>query len=232
LKEAHILTVFLTVKRYTAIAAVATMLAAIMLMISLASCAFRGSEDIHTKIYRKYSDIQSFSAEVEVVVTSEKTTNTYQMRQYYQAPDNYREEVLSPANLAGLTYVFSGGSVSVFPPNDGESIRLEDVAENRNYMFLPDFFDKYFNSDNAIVAVSTEIAPDDAAATDDTATILEVLLDGNNIYRASQKLWIDNKTAMPIKLETYNIDGTVLVSVTFTEFNLNDKIDSEIFNLR
>jgi len=219
------LTIFLTVKRYTAIMASIATISVIVLLIGLIPLAGCGEpEDIHTRIYRKYSQIESFSAVLEVTVTSENTINTYTVRQYFVLPDNFREEVLAPENLAGMTYVFANGAVTLSPPVDSNEISLNVPPNNRNYTFLPEFFERYFNSDNAIVAVSV----DESNA--DIATILEVLLDGDSIYRASQKLWICNETLQPLKLETYNANGDVLISAVFTEFELNAKIDTATFD--
>jgi len=214
-------------KRYIAIAAAVAVSAT--LMITLISCG--RNEDIHTRIYRKYSNIDSFSAVVEVTVNTDRTENVYQMRQYYIAPDMFREDVLSPENLEGMTYIFSGGTMLIIPPNDGESVLFEDIPKNRSYTFLPDFFGRYFEIGTEAVPVSAE-PTGETAQVDETVTVLEVQLDGDNIYRATQKLWIDNKTLMPIRLETYDADGDPLVVVLFTEFNLNDNIDDEIFNLQ
>ena len=217
------MTIFLTVKRYTAIFAGVVTISAIVFTISLAACSFGGNEDIHARIYRKYSEIQSFSAVLEVTVTTEKTENTYTVKQYYAAPDKFREDILSPETIAGMTYIFANGTISIFPPVDCDGISMEIDQTNRNYTFIPEFFERYFNSDYAIIAVSVD------DSTDDITTVLEVILDGNNFYRASQKLWICNQTAQPLKLKTFNSNGDVLISAIFIEFNLNDRIDGDLF---
>jgi len=150
------------------------------------------------------------------------------MRQYYRAPDMFREDVLAPENLAGMTYVFTGGTMLIIPPNEGESIQFENIPENRSYTFLPEFFRRYFDSQVTTVAVTTEAI--DETSVDDTETVLEVTLDGGNTYRAAQKLWIDNETLQPLRLETHDASGTPLVTVVFTEFNLNERVDDEIFD--
>jgi len=218
------LTIFLTIKRYTAIAAGAAIITSIVLLFSFVSLIGCGEpEDIHTRIHRKYSQIESFSAVLEVTATSENTVNIYVVRQHFIAPNKFHEEVLAPENLVGMTYVFANGVVSIFPPVNCDGISLEIAPNNRNYTLLPEFFERYFNSDYAVIAVSVD------TSNDDSATILEVQLEGENIYRANQKLWLDNETLQPIKLETYNADGDVLISAVFTEFNFNAKIDESIF---
>jgi len=217
------MTIFLTVKRYTAIFVSVATISAIVFVFSLVSCIFGGNQDIHTRIERKYSDIHSFSAVLEVTVTTEKTENVYTVKQYYVSPDKFREDIISPETLAGMTYIFVNGMVTIFPPINCDGISMEIDPDNRNYTFLPEFFDRYFNSDYAIIAVSVD------NTSDDITTILEIMLDDDNIYRSSQKLWICNQTAQPLKLETFNASGDVLISAIFTEFNLNVRIDETLF---
>jgi len=140
----------------------------------------------------------------------------------------FREDVLAPENLAGMTYIFTGGTMLIIPPNEGESIQFENIPENRSYTFLPEFFRRYFDSKVTTVAVTTETT--DETPANETETILEVTLDGGNAYRAAQKLWIDNETLQPLRLETHDANGTPLVTVIFTEFNLNERVDDEIFS--
>ena len=218
---------FLTLNLRRCIAVVSAVALAVILTITTISCSLQRDVDIHTRIYRKYSNVRSFSAEIEVTVTVERTTNTYQMRQYYKS-DMFREDILSPENLAGTTYIFAGGTMLVIPPDNNDDIQFKDIPETRNYTFLPEFFSRYFNAEAEVSSINTELTD---IAEDDNVTVLEIQLDGNNIYRASQKLWIDNQTLKPIRLETFDVNGTSLITVTFTEFNLNTNISDEIFNI-
>jgi len=204
---------------------------AVALVLTLVSCTMFRSRDLHTRLSREFSNIESFTAIVEVAVNSQSGENTYRSRQQYLVNESgamLREDVLAPENLAGMTYVFAGGTMLIIPPNsvNGDSVTFEDIPETRSYTFLPEFFERYFATD----VVATAEMPD--AATADAVVVLELSLDGGNTYRAAQKLWLDHRTLTPLRLETFDASGDSLVTVTFVEFELNARIDEEIFDLQ
>jgi len=201
------------------------------LAVILVSCTMFRSGDLHTRISREFSEIESFSAVIEVAVSSEAGENIYRSRQQYlttEAGAMLREDVLAPENLAGMTYIFAGGTMLIIPPNDvnGDGVTFEDIPEARSYTFLPEFFRRYFASE----VVATAEMPD--AAAEDAVVVLEISLDGGNAYRTAQKLWLDHRTLAPLRLETFDETGAALVTVTFVEFEMNADIDNEIFDLQ
>ena len=228
---------FITFKLKRAVAVAVSIAAMFVLTFSFVSC--ERYEDIHTRIERKYSDIQSFTATIEVIVNSRAGSNAYSSRQYFKMDESggmFREDVLAPEELAGMTYIFAGGTMLIIPPDENESILFEDIPDNRNYTLLTEFFTRYFAQqttepiDESVGDASNSVPQDAESAENPTETALEVTLDGENSYRASQKLWICNDSLAPIRLETFNADGDTLVTVTFTEFELNARIDEEIFS--
>lgn len=196
---------------------------ALILMITMTSCnGKRVSHDNYKKIYDVYSNIESFSAEAEITVKSNLTENTYLVKQYYLAPDNYKMEILAPENLSGTGYSFCDGKINL-QSNYGEIFSLEDyVPEDRNYVFLNDFFAGYYKSEDTFVETGNN-------SLNDECTVLKNVLSDGDPYRYSQCMWISNENCAPQRLVTYDMDNNEVLSVVFNEFDINTKIDKEIF---
>lgn len=192
-------------------------------MISMTSC--KGSEvshDNYKKIYDMYSNINSFTAEADITVKSNLTENTYTVKQHYLAPDNYKMEIVAPENLSGTGYSFCDGRINM-QSNYGEVFALEDyVPEDRNYVFVNDFFEGYYKSEDAFVETGRN-------SLNNECTVLKNVLSESNPYRYSQCMWISNQDYAPQKLVTYDIDNNEVLTVNFKKFTINDDLTKDIF---
>jgi len=197
---------------------------AIILTIVLTSCGVNGKHT-YAKIYDKYSkDLTSFSAVARVTVASNLTVKEYKVEQLYRRPDKFKVEVLSPETSKGAKYIFADGKLRFVPPAGVSSVVSElgnYVPSDKSYMFVPDFFDGYVKSEAENYTVVRDVGG--------RQTVLDAVMKNDNIYRFSQKLWVDNKTLLPSKLETYDINGKPTLTVVFEDFKWNEKLDDEIF---
>ena len=194
--------------------------AAFVLMISLGACGFDG-HDVYKEIYKRYNDMKTFRAVAEVTVVNERTENVYLVRQLFAAPDKFLLEVLEPAEIAGSGYVCKNGEFVIksgFGHNE-ELMSWSGLAQGS--LFVNDFFEEYFKSEETAVNVSKN--------SDGGATVLECYLSGKNEKQFMEKLWIDNKTFLPIRMETYDINKELVVKVEFKEFTRDCHVDESEF---
>lgn len=176
----------------------------------------------YEKIYDKYNSLTAFEAEAEINVKSNLTSNTYAVKQYYLAPDNYKMEIVSPKNLSGTGYSFTDGRVNLKSAG-GEVFSLEDyVPEDRSYVFLNDFFEGYYKSESTACEAS-------GGAGKNKSTVLKNVLSEGNPYRYSQCLWVNNESLLPEKLVTYDMDNNEVITVIYKNFSVDKKIDKSIF---
>lgn len=196
---------------------------ALMLMITMTSCKGGSvSHDNYKRIYDMYSNIDSFAAEAEITVKSNLTENTYTVKQYYLAPDNYKMEITAPESLSGTGYSYCDGRINM-KSGYGEIFSLEDyVPEDRNYVFINDFFEGYYKSEDAFVETGK-------TSLNDECTVLKNVLSDGNPYRYSQCMWISNDGFEPKKLVTYDMDNNEVLTVTYKSFTINKEIKKELF---
>ena len=189
---------------------------AIVLMMTLFSCG--NSHSDYSEIYESFSDIENYYATVSVTVRGNEGENNYKARQYYASPDLYRMDFVSEG-MEDVSCVLKGNRLYYKGP-DGEVTEFDKyVPEEKYYIFLTDFMERYIKSETAKnVSKGNE-------------TILELKESDENPPRASMKLYIDNKNYEPKKLETYNDKGEKVIEAEFSGFKKNTKIDKKIFEL-
>lgn len=195
------------------------------LMMTLCACSNRGmSADIYERIYEQYNQLNSYHSKIRMTVTSNKTTKTYVMNQYYKAPDRYKIEILEPEDIRGLVTVYSGSNVTtIYPEIQGKFTLMNFTPIDKSYIFISDFFETYYKSEQTAVFMVNKA--------ESRQTVLEANIPGSNIYRFNQKMWIDNNTLRPLKMEIYDIKKKAVISITYDEVELNTELEDKIFEL-
>ena len=194
--------------------------AAVVLAMSLGACKSDG-HNAYREIYERYNDMESYSAIAEVTVRNERSENTYVARQVFLAPDWFLNEVIEPKEIAGSGFVFKDGGITL---KSGTG-HAENVArlpmESVGVLSVNDFFESYYKSEETVVTTYQEGL--------DGFTILECYLNSKNENRFRQRLWVDNKTFLPARLETYDTENRPVVTVRFREFDRNCKVEKNEF---
>ncbi|MGE4283102.1 MAG: outer membrane lipoprotein carrier protein LolA [Clostridia bacterium] len=195
------------------------------LMIILCSCGKKNENtDVYTQIYEKYKDIQSYQCEMLMNISSNKTVRQYRLKQFYKAPDYYKIELLEPEEVKGLVTVYVNGNVTTMHPEiNGKFTLLNFNPVDESYIFLPDFFEAYYKSEKTSVAVSKE--------KESKSILLKADLPSSSIYRFSQSMWIDSQSLLPEKMEIYDIKNKPVISVRFTEMELDIQLEDDIFQV-
>lgn len=73
-------------------------------------------------------NISSYEATIEVQIYSNKNTNKYVLKQKYSSPDIFKQEVIEPENIKGLTTTFDGTNLIL----ENSILSLKKLYENYN----------------------------------------------------------------------------------------------------
>ena len=195
---------------------------AIILMTNLSGCGQKSGHDIYEGIYKRYTNLNSFYAEVEVIVLGDKLKSVYLGRQFYEAPDKFSFEVDSPQEVSGSGYTLKGGKVLLRSGLGDQKVLDVSFPREKNTIFLCDFFEEYYKSEETFIETAKSIYGE--------TTVLSLYLPGKSEKRFMQSLKIDNKTYLPLELTTYDINKNPVVIVRFGEFKGNCDIDQRIFD--
>lgn len=155
-------------------------------------------------------NISSYEATVEVEVISNKNTNKYIMKQKYKQNNIFKQEILEPSSLKGLTIISDGNSVTV----ENKLLDLKTVYENLggniSNLNLVSFSHNYKNGN------------DNEYEENEKEKILKTkIINSNNKYQIYQNLYCSKDTGMPTKMEILDINKKVTVYILYNEINVN-----------
>lgn len=174
----------------------------------------KSSDDIVESIL----NISSYEAKIEVIIESNKTTNKYQIKQLYLKPNNIKQIIEEPSNLANLTMIYDGKNMKV----ENSNLSLAKIYENYTYisqntLWLSSFIDNY--NDNSKIEEKDD----------------ELIIENNNIfnnYNVKQKLYVNKKTSLPIKLEIFDNNKNIKIYIKYNEIKLNKIKQNDIIAFR
>ena len=211
---------------------VAVVLTLFMLMLVITACSvggLRGPADAQEisafeQIQRKLMEMQDFRAIATVEYHSNKGVNVYETIQHARMTGEYRIEVTAPAHVAGSVTASDGRQILQFNSrvNGRVSLTIQETPE-RSEIFLTSFIRNYLQSEEVSVSV--------ADMDEGVRTVFEATVPGGHPYLATQRLWVDNETLLPVKLIIFDPDGAERVVVTYHVFEYNVTLDDAIFTL-
>ena len=197
-------------------------LAALILATSLGACGEKSPQDAYKEIYKRYNHMQSYYAAATVTVISDKGESEYSVRQFYEEPDKFAFFTDAPESVAGSGYVAKDGKFKL-KSGTGDSFDAEIAfPDSKNCMFICDFFEEYYKSEEISVAVDNGLSAD--------KLVMQCYTSDRNPNRFMQSLTIDTKTYLPLELTTYNTEGKSVINVEFHDFKRNADIDDKIFD--
>lgn len=158
-------------------------------------------------IVRYILNISSYEAEIEVTVESNKTINKYKMQQFFSNPNIMKQIIKEPTNIENLTITYDGYNMKL----DNTKLSLSKIYENYKYisentLWLSTFINNY-NKNSKVEEIDNKI-------------IIENNIMLNN-HKLKQILYIDKKTALPIKLEIKDNNKKNKIYIKYNEIKLN-----------
>ncbi|MDD5944481.1 MAG: hypothetical protein PUD43_02005 [Clostridia bacterium] len=206
----------------TVIKRIGCALAAVCICVGVSAC----SKDDMTpmeKVQKQLSEMESCICTATVTRISNKGETTYETKQYNRSTGEYRLEITAPESMAGNFTVYDGKTVSQYNAATGETVELElPDGQKGNELFPCSFVRNYLQSED--VAVDTSVSLDESKC-----TVLEAVIPGGNRYIATEKMWVDNETLLPLKFVIYDEDGGERYVIIYNEFQYNPEIDDSVF---
>jgi len=179
-----------------------------------------GDMDIYKKIHKKYAYMESYTAKAEMTVYSNKTENTYTLLQYAKEPDMYKTEFLNKNGETDTVIIENNGIMTISSPS-GDSLEAKS-SEFPECTFINEFFSLFYKSQETSINVSAQ---------ESSSVLLET--DIFPISKEAKKavMTLDNNANVK-SIKIYDAGRNLRSETVFTEFNYNEHIYDEIFNLR
>lgn len=163
-------------------------------------------------------NIKSYEAIVEVEVYSNKNTNKYILKQEYSEPNIFKQEVLEPENIKGLTTTFNGEQLVI----ENKTLSLRKTYDNYSYIYgnslsLISFIEEYKETDEK-----------KEEEQDEEKVITIKLKESTNKYEKYKKIYINKETNLPTKMEILDINQNRTVYILYKEIEINKTTKEEI----
>lgn len=192
------------------------------LILPLAGCAKKEEASALEKIQKKLIGLDSYSATALITQVSNKGEKTYEVSQDAKKSGEYRMVVTAPEKIAGTITIFDGSVTFQYNPRVDGSLKIDlPVSQLRNEILLTSFVKNYLNSED----VSVETMKQEGTQ----ATVLEAVIPGTNPYMKTEKLWVDNKTLLPLKLVIFDEENSERIVVTYKKIEYNVKLGEDVF---
>ena len=148
-------------------------------------------------------NLKKYEADVSITFTKNKDKSNIKMKQVYREDGTYQTTILEPERLKGYYTTYDGHKMSEYNPSTQETIQTK-VSPVLNQLLFGTFLKQYKQSPVEVV--------------DGTITLT---IPGGFKYMASEKVWFDEQTNYPIKMEIYDTEGKLTIEIVFESFNYN-----------
>ena len=155
-------------------------------------------------------NMNSYTAELEVTVNSNKNTSKYVLKQEYFSNNYSKQTVVKPENIEGTEIIYKDGNMVI----NNSKLNLNKVYNNYPYLsdnvlWLNFFVEEYKNcKDNAKVYE------------ENNEVVIEISID-NNKYLTNEKLYLEQGTGKPKKIEISDDNKNTTVYILYKEININ-----------
>ncbi len=173
-------------------------------------------------------NISSYTATVDITVTSNKTTNKYKIKQEYNK-DRLKQTIIEPKNIEGLEICYENNTLKL----TNTKLNLTKIYEeynylSNNYLDLITFIEEYKKIKNVKEnKIDTDIKDTINSYEKDGKYIFEIEFDKNikkeneNIYVSNKSLTIDKNTGKIISLKIKDMNQKDLVYILYNEIQIN-----------
>ncbi|MBO5329578.1 MAG: outer membrane lipoprotein carrier protein LolA [Anaerotignum sp.] len=194
------------------------------LLFTIAACSREEPLSELEAIQKQLAEMEGYTCTATLTRTNERGEQTYETKQYCKSTGEYRLELTAPENVAGNYTVFDGERICQYNPRlDSSIIRDIPESQHRNELFLSQFIQNYMQSEG--VSVET------AALDESRCIVLEAIIPGNDAALASEKLWVDRESLLPVRFVIYDAEGEERYSMDYSSFEFDPQFDDALFTI-
>lgn len=194
------------------------------LLFTIAACSREEPLSELESIQKQLAKMEGYTCTATLTRTNERGEQTYETKQYCKSTGEYRLELTAPENVAGNYTVFDGERICQYNPRlDSSIIRDIPESQHRNELFLSQFIQNYMQSEG--VSVET------AALDESRCIVLEAIIPGNDAALASEKLWVDRESLLPVRFVIYDAEGEERYSMDYSSFEFDPQFDDALFTI-
>lgn len=193
-----------------------------MVLLTLTACSEEVETSTYEKIHEKLISMESFSYNAEVKYISNKGETEYEVNILGKSTGEYKMETISPKSAKGSIILFDGKMIWQYNPKiDGKISSESSDKQARSEILISSFVENYIKTKNGAVK--------SGSFDESKCTVLDAEINGKSKIFSQEKLWVDNDTLIPIKLEIYDNEQKTRAVVVFKDFKYNPNIPENTF---
>ena len=195
-----------------------------LLLFAVCACGREKSLSEMEAIQKQLAEMEGYACTATLIRATERGKKTYETKQFCKATGEYRLELTAPEEVAGNYTVFDGEHICQHNAKLGNSVTKDvPASQQRNELFLGQFLKNYMQSEG----VSVETASWDSSK----CVVLEAVIPGNDAALATEKLWVDRESLLPVRFVIYDADGKERYQTEYHEFTFNPQFDAALFQI-
>ncbi len=190
-------------------------------LILISGCGRLGTKSFEGTC-RQLAALKSYTCEVVMKTTNNKSTKVYKLKHAYMHPGKYRVEVLEPEELTGQVTVYNGRQAFIYHPSINQFLMTESFSGSTGQNAFAGSFLQYLSRTEKLKVSTQQIEAR-------TCFVVELDISDNSRHMCRQKLWIDKAAGVPVKSEIYDADGKIVVELSYANFKSNVKLQDKDF---
>lgn len=197
--------------------------AAVVLCVALilAGCGSRSAESVVKDLDGVLGGLKSYQGRGTMTLHTGQQPLQYQVEVWYKKPSYYRVALTNAAKDITQIVLRNDEGVFVLTPKLKKSFRFQsDWPQNQGQVYLYQTLVQSILLDNSR-----------QFTVDKDAYVFDVMANYQNGSLARQKIWLDQKTYAPRRVEVSDANANVLVEVTFDQFRFDVAFDDKAFDM-
>lgn len=188
----------------------------LMNMLLLLAFAFYGCNGAKgTSIHSErnfFKELKQYESEVTVTFLKDKQPNEMKMKQIANMNGSYEWTVIEPEHLKDVKVSFDGNQITEYFPSVNKTLEVKGSTA-QNEIVLTHFVSRYLTNEN--------IKEQEIQLNGKSVHTYEMPIEGGFKYLSKEKLWLDEKSQLPLKMEIYDDTGNITIEVVYKDFKFN-----------
>lgn len=174
----------------------------------------KGSSSASLDAEEVLKNIKAYEADATVTFLKDTQPNVIKMKQKADVNGAYTMTIESPEHLKGYQINYTNNEVIEYNPIT-ETTSKGKISTARNEVILGSFIAHYKED--------SEAKKEETMLDGKRALCFEAKIPGDYKYMASEKLWFNESTNVPIKMEIIGVDGSTSILVEFENFKMTNE---------
>jgi len=197
--------------------------AAVVLCVTLilAGCGAKSAESVVKDLDGVLGGLKSYQGKGTMTLHTGQQPLQYQVEVWYKKPSYYRVALTNAAKDITQIVLRNDEGVFVLTPKLKKSFRFQsDWPQNQGQVYLYQTLVQSILLDNSR-----------QFAIDKESYVFDVMANYQNGSLARQKIWLDQKTYAPQRVEVSDANANVMVEVKFDQFRFDVTFDEKAFDM-